>query len=146
MAAEKRTTKTKAELEKLKKLAYHLFFNSDKTQVEIADIVGVSPQTMNKWVGDDKWAELKALEKVSRGATIKRIHDRIFKLSESEDPRAADDASKWASVLEKIENKKVTVPNMANTFKEFDTWLFGVDSELAKQVAKHQYEFLLSKI
>jgi transposase len=144
MKGKKTTTrKSKVELEKLKKLAYELFFNTEKTQKEIADIVGVSEVTLSNWVADNKWGEMKSMEKASRGATIRKIHERIFHLSQNDDVNSSDAASKWAAVLEKIEQRKITLPNKVNVFKDFDTWLFGKDPELAKKVSEYQYQYLL---
>lgn len=135
--------KTKQELEKLKSLACDLYLTTDYTQKYIAEIVDVSEVTICKWCEEGKWDELKAMEKASRNGTIKRIHERIFKLSESDEPTSADMASKWAATLEKLQDKKLTVPNRVNVFKEFSTWLLKRDPELAKTVVKLQYQFIL---
>lgn len=141
MAAQSKP-KTKEQLEQLKGLAYELFMNTDKTQKEIADRVGVSEKTMCKWVEEGKWAELKALEKVSKGATIRNIHKRIFELSESDDPAAADRASKWGVVLEKLDQKKVSVPNIINVCRELEMWLYPQNPELAKALNKYSDLFI----
>lgn len=135
--------KSKEELEKLKSLARDLYFNTDYTQKQIGEIVGISEQSLSKWADEGKWADLKAMEKASRTSTIKRIHEKLLRLAENDDEKSADAASKWAAVLEKLQDKKLTVPNRINVFKEFDTWLLKRNPELAKRVSQLQYEFIL---
>jgi transcriptional regulator with XRE-family HTH domain len=141
--------KGKEELESLKRLAYEFFMGSDKTQKEIAGIVGISEPTMVSWVELGKWDELRSFEKASNASQIKRIKLKIFALTDpgakGDEGKNADAAAKWAAVLAQLEQKKVSIPNMINVFKQFDSWLFSDDPELAKAVSVKQNKFLIEQ-
>lgn len=143
--AHKKIRKNKQELEQLKRLAYEWFMNTDKTQKEIADIIGVSEVTMSKWVADGNWDEIKALETASRGATIRNLLKRIFEESQKEDPDA-DKIAKLTSALEKLDQKKITVPNTINIFMAFGKWLYPRNPEQAKQFTMLMNDFIKEKI
>jgi transposase len=142
---ERRARKTKSELEALKSLAYEWFMNADKTQKEIAEIIGVSEATMSTWSSDGRWDELKALERASRGGTVRNLMKRIFEESQKDDPDA-DKISKLAASLEKLEQKKVTVPNIISVFMGFGSWLYKVDPDLAKKITSYQNQYVEEKI
>lgn len=144
MAKEKRIRKTKTELEALKQLAQTWFMNTDKSQKEIADIIGVSEVTLSAWAGDGRWAELKAFENASRGGAVRNILKQIFQESQS-DKCDADKIAKLSSALERLEQKKITVPNIINIFMDFGKWLYPKNAQMAKDLTKLMNEFVMEK-
>lgn len=145
MAGTKTKRKNKAALETLKKLAYEWVMNSDKTQKEIADIVGVSEVTMSKWATDGRWEELKAYEAASRGGACRNILKKIFEESQKEDCDA-DKIAKYSSALERLENKSITVPNIINIFIEFGNWLYPKDPEASKKLTNYMNLYVEEKV
>lgn len=145
MAKTKKVGKSKELRDALKRLAYEWFMNTAKTQKEIADIVGVTAVTMNAWVKDGKWAEIKGMETASRGSSIRNLLKRIFEESQKEDPDA-DKLAKLSTTLERLENKKITIPNIINIFMDFGKWLYPRNPDLAKSLTIEMNEFVKEKV
>lgn len=144
MTQQKRIKKTKGQLEGLKTLAYEWFMNTDKTQKEIADIIGVSEKSLSDWASTGRWDEIKSFEKASRGGAVRNILKRLFEESQKDDADA-DKIAKFSSALEKLEVKKITVPNIINIFMVFGKWLYPQNPELAKQVTVLMNKFVMEK-
>lgn len=67
---------------KKKSQAYDLYMDTDFTQEEIAEVVGVVPHTIGKWKKEGKWDELKTLHTVSNQRLIKDTISMIHNLDE----------------------------------------------------------------
>ena len=126
-----------------KRLALDWYMHTEKSQKEIAEIVGVSQVTLSKWVNDGAWEEQKLLETASKGAAIKGLYKRLLDLTKEGSP---DDISKIAASIEKIGDKRATIPNIINVFIAFGNWAMERDPELAKLITSLQTEYIREKI
>ena len=131
--------------EEKKAIALDLFLDTDKTQKEIAEIVNVTEKTVTKWKVEGDWDLLKSASTITARNIIDNIYQKMHELSLS-DKLEADKLIKLASTIEKLSNKKVTVSQIINVFKDFTTWAFGEDPELAKQINLLQKKYVNNKI
>ena len=73
-----------ASIKEKKLTARSLFLKSDLSRKEIARIAGVTEKTLRRWIKDENWEELKAVESITRKQLLqdayrqlKRINDYI---------------------------------------------------------------------
>jgi hypothetical protein len=128
-----------------KRKAYDLYMNTDLTQKEICELVAISEKTFTTWKVAANWEELKGAELITPQKIKINLYKKMYELSES-GSIDADKLVKVASAIEKISDRKVTVSAIINTFKDFTTWLFAIDPELAKLVNVRQQEYINEKI
>lgn len=135
----------KKETENKKELARILYMNGENQQV-IADRVGVSRVTVNRWVNEDGWKERRAAKAVTRPELINKLLlsiDRILeKANESEDAETlaglGDKLSKVASAIEKLD-KKANIVDTIEVCIAFGRWVehrIGIDKEVTKDTAR----------
>lgn len=128
-----------------KALAQQLFLDTDKTQKEIATIAQITEKTLTKWKKEGDWELLRQAQTVTSANLISNLYQKAYDLS-LEDKIDADKLVKLANTIEKLSNKKVTVSNMINVFKDFTSWAFGVNPELAKEINLLQRKYVDHKI
>lgn len=128
-----------------KALAQQLFLETDKTQKEIAAIAQITEKTLTKWKNGGDWELLRQAQTVTSANLISNLYQKAYDLS-LEDKIDADKLVKLANTIEKLSNKKVTVSNIINVFKEFTSWAFGENPELAKQINLLQRKYVDHKI
>ena len=126
-------------------IAQDLFLETDKTQKEIAEIVHVTEKTLGKWKTEGEWEMLKNASTVTARKIIDNLYKRAHTLSE--DPTSKpDDIIKIANSIEKLSNKRVTVSQIINVFKDFTSYAFNQDAELAKEINLLQKKYVDYKI
>ena len=135
----------KLSLDEKKAIAFDLYLDTDKSQKEIAKIVGVTEKTLGKWKIDGEWDLLKNATSITARNIIDNLYKRAFALSENPDSKA-DDIIKIANSIEKLSNKKVTISQIINVFKDFTSWAFGQDAELTKEINLLQKKYIDHKI
>lgn len=134
--------KDKLSNEEKKALGYDLFMNTDKTQNEICQIIKITPQTFTRWKQDGLWEELKGATTITAGNIITNIYKKMFEMTQVPDKINADALAKLARVIEVVSEKKYTLSQVINVFKEFINWLFPKDPELAKAINKFMKEWV----
>ncbi|KFF13109.1 hypothetical protein IW15_10120 [Chryseobacterium soli] len=126
-------------------IAQDLFLETDKTQKEIAEIIHVTEKTLGKWKIEGDWEMLKSASTVTARKIIENLYKKAHALSE--DPKSKpNDIIQIANSIEKLSNKKVTVSQIINVFKDFTTYAFTQDAELAKEVNLLQKKYVDFKI
>ncbi|WP_185269162.1 hypothetical protein [Elizabethkingia anophelis] len=126
-------------------IAQDLFLETDKTQKEIAQIVHVTEKTLTKWKNEGDWETLKNASTVTARKIIDNLYKRAYALSE--DPKSKpDDIIKIANSIEKLSNRKVTVSQIINVFKDFISYAFNQNAELAKEINLLQKKYVDHKI
>lgn len=68
--------------EEKKNYARILFVEHNMTQRDIAAKVGINPKTINIWVADGKWKELKSSFTISKAEQLKRLYAQITELND----------------------------------------------------------------
>ncbi|MDR3134145.1 MAG: DUF1804 family protein [Prevotellaceae bacterium] len=120
---------TKKELEEKKKIAREYYMRG-KLQKEIAKSVGVSEQTVSKWVEQGRWATIRAGVSITRPELVNKALGAVNKLLdqiyESQDPelicKLPDQLAKFASFIDKLD-KQANVVSTIDVFIAFSKWI-----------------------
>lgn len=146
---------TKKELEDKRDYA-RLLYMQGETQKVIADKVGVSPQTITKWVNVGGWVEQRAAQNITRPELVNKLLRTVDKMIDavntSEDPDAAnglgDKLAKFAATIEKLD-KHTSIVDVIEVFMAFSKWLqFQADfdeditPELLKTINKYHNQYI----
>lgn len=134
----------KKEFEEKKEFARVLFMSGERQNV-IAEKVGTSKQTVNRWVAEGEWDKRRAAQSVTRAEIVnnllRAINDEVERLNDEKDPDVAgacDKLSKLAAAIEKLD-KKANVVDAIEVFMAFGKWLQGraqTDEELSPELIK----------
>jgi DNA-binding XRE family transcriptional regulator len=132
-------------LQQKKEWAGMLYMKDNLTQQEIADKVGVSRQTVSRWVKDDKWEERKVGITLTREQQIANIHRQIMEINRTIEgreadkryasPSEADTINKLSSAIKKLETD-VGVGEIISSGMKFNSWLRTFDVERSKEFLK----------
>ncbi|MBQ0159421.1 MAG: helix-turn-helix domain-containing protein [Bacteroidales bacterium] len=141
------TKKTrKNQLDKERELARLYYFQGD-SQKAIAQRIGVSAQTVNRWVASGEWDSLRAAKTLSRKELVAKMLQKINERLDSDD-WTADEIIKAASAIEKLD-KKTNVVTTMEVFATFGNWLAArmqIDTELTPEtiqvITKYQDIFI----
>lgn len=146
---------TKKELEDKKDYARLLYMQGEQQKV-IAEKVGVSAQTITKWVNVGGWVEQRAAQNITRPELVNKLLRTVDKIIEavndSDDPDAAnglgDKLAKFAATIEKLD-KHTSVVDVIEVFMAFSKWLqfqaeFDEDitPELLKTINKYHNQYI----
>lgn len=136
---------TKKELEDKREYA-RLLFMQGKTQKVIAEKVGVSAVTINKWVAENGWQERRAASNITRPELVNKLLHTIDRLieqvNESEDPEAmaglGDKLAKLSTTIERLD-KKASIVDVIEVFMAFSKWMqfrMSFDDEITPELLK----------
>lgn len=123
-----------------------VLYMSGEQQNIIAEKVGVSKQTINRWVAEEAWDKRRAAQSVTRPEIVnnllRAISNEVEKLNEERDAEkvagACDKLSKLAATIEKLD-KKASVVDAIEVFIAFGKWLqrrATNDEELTSELIK----------
>ena len=104
---------SKKELEKTKELARLYYLNGD-TQKLVAEKVGVSRVTVNKWVSDGGWDALRTAKSITRKELVAKIMKKADEKLEKGD-MSADEMAKLAASIEKIDKRTSATMKSSST-------------------------------
>jgi len=128
-----------------KALAYDLFMNTDMSQKEICARVNIREGTFTKWKQDNDWNIHKQAFSITSQNIVSNLLQKAYEESQ-EDKVNADQLLKLVKAIEGLSDRKVTISNVINVFKEFTTWCFDKNPDLAKEINQLQKEFVDHKI
>ena len=102
--------------EEKKEFARVLYMSGEQQNI-IAEKVGVSKQTINRWVAEEAWDKRRAAQSVTRPEIVnnllRAISNEVEKLNEERDAEkvagACDKLSKLAATIEKLDKKTSVV-------------------------------------
>lgn len=121
---------SKKEQEKNKELA-RLYYLQGDTQKLVAEKVGVSRVTVNKWVNDGNWDAIRTAKSITRKELVAKIMKKADEKLESGEMNA-DEMSKLAATIEKID-KGTNVTTIIEVLTSYNNWLVArmqIDKEL----------------
>ena len=128
-----------------KEWAGMLYLKDNLTQQEIAEKVGVSRQTIARWVKEDKWEELKVGITMSREQQIAGLHRQIAEINKVVASRPegqrftnaaeADTINKLTSAIKKLETD-VGISDIISVGMKFVNWLRPYDLDRSKEYLK----------
>lgn len=142
------TTKQKKEWAQL------LFTKENLTQKEIADRVGVSRVTVNRWSQDGKWDELKVSITITREEQLKSLYRQLSEMNAEiakrdknryPSPAEADTINKLASAIDKMETE-TGLNDILSTFKSFLNWIRKFDIAEAQRLVPLFDDFVKTKL
>ncbi len=125
-------------------------------QNTIAEKVGVSANTIGKWVKDGCWAEKRSAQTLTRKEVVNNVLRSLNKLAEklgdadlSEVGGLADQIAKLSATISKLD-KEASVVDFIECFMAFGRWLEyqaetdpEITSEFRKLVNKYQNKYIL---
>lgn len=152
---------SKKEIEKRKEHAKLLYTVEGVTvQKELAERVGISAQSINKWVNDENWEVLRASVIMTREQELRRLYRRLTFLNDSieqreqhEEPNQrkpitaseADALNKIAAAIRSLENDTSIADDM-EAFKGLINHVRIDDFELAQSITRVADEYIKTKI
>lgn len=138
------------------RIARTLFMQGTKLQ-DIYTILKISDRTLNRWVEDGRWSELRAANMITNDELKSRVLQAMARLidraiEEDKFDRIGDDLSKVSKTLESLDRKNIVTDGMY-VFKTFTTWLLGrakhdtsVNNDFIQRLTDLQDEFLKERI
>jgi transposase len=107
-----------------------LLYMSGEPQNTIAERVGVSRNTVNRWVSEGDWDKRRTAQSITRPEIVNKllqaISSEVERLNEETDiskvSGACDKLAKLAATIEKLD-KKANVVDAIETFIAFGKWL-----------------------
>lgn len=140
-----------------KEWAKLLFLRENLTQKEIAERVGVSAVTINKWVKGGNWENLKVSITITKEEQLKNLYRQLAEINKviSERPEEegkryataaeADTITKLAAAINKMESD-IGLSDVVAAFQGLLTWLRTFDVEEAKRIAPILDGYVKTKI
>lgn len=126
-----------------------LFIAENLPQNVIADKIGVSKVSVNKWAKADKWEEQKASFTVTREQQLQRLYMQIANLNKAIAEREqkyptsseADSINKLASAIDKMERES-SLADIISVSQRFLNWLRLLDLDKAKEFSGYLDAFI----
>lgn len=131
------------------------YLRGDLSQKEIAEKVGVSVVTMNKWVNDpaDNWDRLRKSMLITREAQLTRLYMQLDELNTAimgrepgkrfADSKEADTIAKLTGAIKTLETE-ASISDVVEVSKRFLNWLRPLAPNKAKEVAAMFNDFIKS--
>jgi transposase-like protein len=136
---------TELTIKQKKEWAAMLYLKESLTQVEIAEKVGVSKVTVNKWVKAEKWEERKSGITLTREEQIKNFYRQVSEINEVIAGRdkgkryatttEADTLSKLAGAIKKMETE-TGIADIISVGTRFIEFLRPIDLDKAKDTTR----------
>ena len=111
--------------------------------------------TVNKWVRDEGWDELRTSLSITRDANLKNLYSQISTITNNIARRPpeqrvatqeeAEMLAKLADIISKLE-KEIGISEIVNTGMQFIDWIKTHDIGAAKEVCTYWDEFLKAKM
>ncbi len=138
-------------LKQKKEWAQLLYTREGMAQKDIAAKIGISPQTMVKWVKQGRWDKLKQSMLITREEQLRRLYMQldelnsfIMKKEEGErfaSSKEADTISKLAVAIRTLESE-ANIADIVEVSKRFLNWLRSYSPSKAKEIADLFDEFI----
>lgn len=126
-----------------KEWAKTLYLKENLTQKEIAARVGVSQQTITRWVNTEKWEDLKTSITLTRQEQIANLYRQVSEMNRAITSRGegerfatskeADVLGKLAAAINKMETE-VGIKDIVEVGGKFIDWIRAVDLDKAKDI------------
>lgn len=137
-----------------------LLFMQGKPQKVIAEKVGISAQTITKWVKEGDWQAARSAANITRPELVNKIlksidvlvEDLVNEPSPEKTAAAADKLVKFAATIERLD-KKTSVVDIIEVFMAFSKWLQyrmsfdpNVTPELIQTINKYHDLFISEQL
>jgi DNA-binding transcriptional regulator LsrR (DeoR family) len=119
-----------------------LYLSENLTQQEISDKIGVSRNTINRWIKNGKWEDLKTSFTVTREQQLQRLYLQIAEINKViagrerkyPDSKEADMISKLAVAIDKLERES-SLSDIISVSVKMLNWVRKYDLEKAKELS-----------
>jgi DNA-binding XRE family transcriptional regulator len=136
-----------------RKLAREYFLTTDKTQSEIAQLVGVNEKTLSSWKREEDWDLQKAATNITPRKTIAGFYMQLETLRKAIESRADKPYpdSKESDIIMKISKsikmlqKSLTLTDYINAFEDLTKFGLNIDAGLTRQFTGIMNEFIQVK-
>ncbi len=125
-----------------KGIAKSLYLDGNYTQEEIAGKVGISRQTISRWIREGEWESLKASLTITSTQIIAQMNRQIAEINNNIASREegkrfattteADTLAKLATAIKKMESD-LGITDIVGVAMRFLSWLRPLDIEMAKK-------------
>ena len=132
-----------------------LYLKENLTQAEIAEKVGVSRVTVNKWIKSEMWEKHKAGITITLEEQIGNMYRQVAEINrnieEREEgkrfasPKEADSLIKLASAIKKMEGD-AGIADIISVGTRVIEWLRQVDLEKAKEFTRYIDAFIKANL
>lgn len=140
--------------EQRKELAKLLYTKEHLLQKEIAERIGVTPQTVNRWVRRESWDKLRVSITITKEEQIKNLYNQLSEMNDAIARRdgnrypsaaEADTINKLSTAIQKLETE-VGLPEIISAFKGFFDWLRPHALEQAQEIIPLFDDYVQSKL
>lgn len=131
--------------EEKRTIAYDLYMNTSLSQKEICIKVKITEATFSTWKKKYNWEIHKQAFSITAQNIVSNLMEKAYKMSEDKDA-SPDGILKLVKAIEGLTANKVTISNIINVFKEFTTFEFDRNPDLAKQINSEMKVFVDYKI
>ena len=132
-----------------------LYLKENLTQQEIADKVGVSRQTVIRWIKNEHWDDLKTSLTLTREEQIANLYRQVSEINRAiisrpdgeryANSKEADTIGKLAKTIKQLETE-VGLSEITSAFSGLIKWLRQFDVEQAKIIAPVLDAYVKSKL
>lgn len=127
-----------------KEWAKLLYTKEQMSQKDIAEKVGVTPQTVNRWVKRENWDKLRISLSVTREEQLSHLYSHLSEINASiatrpegerfPNAKEADTITKLSTSIDKLERES-GVGEVISAFSQFTKWLRERNLEEAQSIA-----------
>lgn len=128
-----------------KTIAHDLYMNTQLSQKEICERVIITEATFSAWKKKHNWEIHKQAFSITANNIVANLMEKAHALS-LKDEINADAIIKIVNSIEKLTDRKITISNIINVFKDFTTWAFEADAETAKEINRLMRSYVEHKI
>lgn len=128
-----------------KTIAHDLYMNTQLSQKEICERVNITEATFTAWKKKHDWEIMKQAFSITASNIVANLMEKAHTLS-LEDEINADAIIKIVNSIEKLTDRKITISNIINVFKDFTTWAFEADADIAKDINRLMKGYVEYKI
>jgi len=136
------------------RLAQTLFFQTDKTQKEIASMVGVSEKTIYLWMKQGDWKRLRSASRLMPSVIVENFLSQVQELND--EIRTRDQGKRYPTIQEAETFRKMVVTigriqkghtqgEYMEMMQKFLTFLLPLNHELVKTLTGYANDFLKSR-
>lgn len=144
------------ELSKDEKKAYAemLYMRGNMEQKDIARMVGISEQTLTKWVNDTDmgWKVKRRSFLITKKELVRRLYSIVDKITtkvdedeEAGDTAQADKLIKYTAAIKNLETE-MSVSEIMDVAMNFTKWLQALDPDLAMLVTEYFDKFIKHRL
>lgn len=134
--------------DKEKQIARELYLNTSMTQKEIAFKLGISEQTLSKWVNNGKWDEIKTAKSITKEQLLKQAYEQLAAINKAIEERGGvpdKQLSDAKGILVKeiaLLEKNHSISTAVYIMDRFLNYVLTHNPSIAKEVSQMQLAFI----